>query len=85
MSRISLNPEASYMALPQGEVSRYIYRLQNDFFRGKVQQELHICGQCEQIAVATDVIVSELDEMLDAVFLRMLPHGSDTFFPAIII
>ena len=56
-----------------------VYFLQRHDFWFKIEQELHICGEGQEIAIAAYVVVAKLDEMLHAVFLGMFPNGGDAF------
>ena len=52
-----------------------VNRLQNHFFWFQIEQELHIGGESQQVAITPNVIVSKLDEVLNAIFLRVFPDG----------
>ena len=52
-----------------------VYRLQNHFLWLQIEQELHIGGESQQVAITPNVIVSKLDEVLNAIFLRVFPDG----------
>ena len=56
-----------------------VYLLKRHDFWFKIEQELHICGEGQEIAIAAYVVVAKLDEMLHAVFLGMFPNGGDAF------
>ena len=56
-----------------------IYRLQNHFLWLQIEQELHVGGESQQVAITPNVIVSKLDEVLNAIFLWVFPDGRETF------
>ena len=56
-----------------------VYFLQRHDFWFKIEQELHIGGECQEVTVTAYVVVAKLNEMLHAVFLGMFPNGGDAF------
>ena len=54
-------------------------RFENDFFWLEIQQKLHVRRKSQQLTVPADIIVTELDDLFDSVFFRMLQDGLSTF------
>ena len=49
-----------------------IDRLEYNVFRLKIQQELHIGRESQQLTVPANIIVSEFNDLFYPIFIRML-------------